>query len=129
VLLGEDNALVAAKLQELLEASFEVVGVTGSGEELEALCERLVPEVIVTDIAMPGEGGLVAARHILAQHPDTRVVLISVIDASPVIGAGFSSGVHGYVVKEDAAEELVPAVEAALQGKEYLSAAGRRALG
>lgn len=105
-----------------------MVGVVGSGEELETAFESLVPQVIVTDVVMPGEGGLTAVRHIRKRYPDTPVVLLSVIDAPPMIRVSLSEGIQGYVVKEDAAEELVAAVAAALHGRRYISAAGRRGL-
>jgi two-component system NarL family response regulator len=128
VLLAEDNSLVADQIRQVLEESYDVVGVVGSGEELETAFEFLSPEVIVTDIMMPGEGGLMAARHILERYPGTPVVLLSVIDSLSMMRAGFLSGVHGYVVKEDAVEELNQAIDAALAGKEYISTAGRRGL-
>jgi two-component system NarL family response regulator len=128
VLLADDNSLVADQIRRVLEESFDVVGVVASGEELERAFESLAPEVVVTDLVMPGEGGLMAVRHIRKRHPDTRVVLLSVIDAPPMIRVTQAEGIHGYVVKEDAAEELVPAVEAALIGRRYVSTAGRRGL-
>jgi DNA-binding NarL/FixJ family response regulator len=121
VLLADDNPLVAAEMRQLLELSFDVVGVVQSGEELETACEALAPEVVVTDIAMPGQGGLTAVRHIQERHPGIRVVLLTVIDAQPMVRLGLSMGVQGYVVKGDAGDELVPAVEAALQGRRYIS--------
>jgi len=128
LLLADDNALVAAQIRTLLEPSFDVVGVVGSGEELETAFESLVPEVVVADIAMPGVGGLVAAERILTRHPGARIVLLSVMDASAIIQRGLSMGVQGFVVKEDAADELVLAVEAALEGRRYVSTAGRRGM-
>ena len=129
VLLADDNPVVAARIQELLEPSFDVVGVVGSGEELEATFEGLGSEaVIVTDIVMPGKGGLAAVRCIRESHPDSRVVLLTLVDAPSIIRLGLSLGVLGFVVKEDAADELVPAIEAALAGRQYISAAGRRSL-
>ncbi len=129
MLLADDNAPVAAQIRALLDEDFEVVGVVRSGEELEAACARLRPAVVVTDVAMPGKGGLAAVRHILARQPGTRVVLVSVLVAAPLVRAGLDAGAQGYVAKEDAADELVPAVEAALAGRTYVSAAGRRAIG
>ena len=105
-----------------------MVGVVGSGEELETAAATLSPEVVVTDIGMPGEGGLVAAQRIQAHHPGTRVVFLSVNDTSSMIRLARSLGVKVYVVKEDAADELVPAVQAALEGREYVSTTGRRNL-
>jgi DNA-binding NarL/FixJ family response regulator len=129
VLLADDNPLVAARIRELLEPSCDVVGVVGSGEELEATFEGLGTQpVIVTDIVMPGKGGLGAVRCIREGHPDTRVVLLTLVDAPAIIRLGLSLGVLGFVVKEDAADELVPAIEAALAGRQYVSAAGRRNL-
>ena len=121
VLLADDNPLVAAEMHQLLEPAFDVVGVVKCGEELEEVCAKLTPEVVVTDIAMPGEGGLAAVRHIQERYPDTRVVLLTVIDAQPMVRLGLSMGVQGYVVKEDAGDELIPAVEAALEGRRYVS--------
>jgi two-component system, NarL family, nitrate/nitrite response regulator NarL len=128
VLLAEDNAMVAEQIRQVLEEAHEVVGVVGTGEELESAFEFLTPEVVVTDIMMPGEGGLAAVRHILERYPGTPVVLLSVIDSISMMRAGFLCGIHGYVVKEDAADELNQAVDAALAGNEYISTAGRRTL-
>lgn len=128
VLLADDNAEFAARIRELLDPSFDVVGVVASGEELERAVDRLTPSVVITDIAMPGEGGLVAARNVRARWPDLPFVLLSVIDAKQMIKLALSSGALGYVVKEDAGEELTLAVEAALAGKTYVSSNGRRSL-
>ena len=129
VLLADDNAVMAAEVRGILDSAFHVVGVVDSGEALEAAFDRLSPHVIVTDIAMPGEGGMVAVRNIKKRHPAARAVLLSVIDAPLMIRLGLASGILGYVVKEDAGEELVPAVTAVLNGLEYLSAAARRSVG
>ncbi|HEY9508008.1 MAG TPA: response regulator transcription factor [Gemmatimonadales bacterium] len=128
VLLADHNASVAGSIRELLEEAFEVVGVVGSSLELESAFERLTPQVVVTDLMMPDESGLVAARHILERRPATRVVFLSVIDAPAMIRASVLEGVHAYVVKEDAADELVPAINAVLDGQTYISTAGRRGL-
>lgn len=125
VLLADDNALVADQIRELLMEAFEVVGVVSSGEELVTAFEALTPQVVVTDIVMPGEGGLVAARRILGRYPGTPIVLLSVLGDPPLIRASLSSGVHGYVVKDDAANELVAAIHAAIEGRSYVSATGR----
>jgi DNA-binding NarL/FixJ family response regulator len=127
VLLADDNALVAAQIRELLAEAFDVVGVVGSGEALETAFDVLAPAAVVTDVVMPGKGGLAAARQILSRHPGTPVVLLSMISEQPVIRASLAAGVFGYVVKDDAALELVPAVHAALAGQSYVSALARPA--
>jgi DNA-binding NarL/FixJ family response regulator len=128
VLLADDNAQFVARIRELLEPAYEVIGVVSSGEELERAVDDLTPAVVITDIAMPGEGGLVATRKIHARKPDLPFILLTVIDAKLMIKLALSSGATGYVVKEDAGEELTQAVEAALAGQTYVSSNGRRSL-
>jgi len=128
VLLADDNAMVAAEMRELLEPSLEVVGMVNSGEALEAAFDLLTPDVVVADITMPGEGGLAAIQHIRERCPETPVVFLTVDNDSPMIRKGFSAGAQGYVVKEDAGEELVRAIQAALEGRLYVSAAALRSL-
>jgi len=128
VLLADDNRMFADRIRELLEPAFDVVGTVTSGEELERVVDSLGPEIVVSDIAMPGEGGLVAARKIRERRPDLPFVLLTVIDAPLMIQLAQRSGALGYVVKEDAGEELVPALHAALEGRSYVSASGRRSL-
>src|SRR5262245_47028712 len=111
--------MFADRIRELLEPSFDVIGTVASGEELEEVVESLVPEIVVSDIAMPGEGGLVAARKIRKRRPNLPFVLLTVIDAPLMIELAQQSGALGYVVKEDAGEELVPALHAALAGRSY----------
>jgi DNA-binding NarL/FixJ family response regulator len=128
LLLAEDNAAVAAQMRLLLESAYEVVGVVSSGEALETAYEVLRPAAVVTDIAMPGEGGLVAVRRLRQHHPEMPVVLLTVSDSPAMIRMGLALGVQGYVVKADAGDELVPAVEAALAGRPYMSAAAARSI-
>jgi two-component system NarL family response regulator len=127
-LLADDNELIATEIRRLIEPSFDVIGVLRSGEELEAAYEKHSPDVVVTDIAMPGEGGLTAAKSILDRHPGARIVLLSMIDSATMIRLGLSVGVLGYVLKEDVGEELLQAIKTALKGKPYLSASARRSL-
>ena len=104
------------------------VDVVASGEDLESAFEALGPEVVVADIVMPGGGGLAAVRNIQHRHPRTPVVFLSVIAAPSMIRMSLTSGGSGYVVKDDAADELVPDIEAARQGRDYVSSTGRREL-
>jgi DNA-binding NarL/FixJ family response regulator len=127
VLLADDNALIAARIRELLEPAYEVVAVVASGEELEAAFEVLGPEVVVADIVMPGKGGLAAVRQIQDRHPGTPVVFLSVIAAPSMIRISLSRGGSAYVVKDDAGDELIPAIEAAREGRQFVSSTGRRA--
>jgi DNA-binding NarL/FixJ family response regulator len=117
VLLADDHAGNAALLRDLLEAAYDVVGEVADGWKLLAEVERLAPDVVVTDISMPGLDGIEASRRILARNPATRVVLVTVHTDPALVERGLAAGALGYVVKRVAGDELVPAVQAALEGK------------
>jgi DNA-binding NarL/FixJ family response regulator len=122
VLLADDHVGVLEDLRALLESEFEVVGTVDNGHALVSAADALSPDVIVTDIAMPGLDGIAAARRILGRSPRARVVFVTVHDDSEIAQRGFSLGALGYVVKGSAGDELIPAIEAALHGKRYISA-------
>jgi DNA-binding NarL/FixJ family response regulator len=84
--------------------------------------------VIVSDIAMPGLSGLAAARVIVAQYPEARIVFVTVQDEGAVIRKALSDGARGYVVKGDAGDELPSAVRMVLAGGQYVSSSARAAL-
>ena len=79
------------------------------------------PDVIVTDIAMPGVDGIEAVTLIRRHNPDARIVFVTVHVESMFVEAGLEAGALGYVLKDTAGDELVPAVRAALGGDQYVS--------
>jgi DNA-binding NarL/FixJ family response regulator len=117
VLLADDHPENAALLRDLLETDFEVVGAVADGRALVCEAERLGPDAIVTDIGMPGLDGIQAARCILGRNTAARIVLVSVNNGVELVERGFTAGALGYVVKQVAGDELVPAVHAALRGE------------
>ncbi len=82
---------------------------------------RLSPDVIVTDIAMPGVDGIEATALICRRNPTARIVLVTVHAELMLVEAGLAAGALGYVLKDTAGDELVPAVRAALRGRQYVS--------
>jgi DNA-binding NarL/FixJ family response regulator len=121
VLLADDHAPVACQLRELLEDEFDVVAVVQDGGALVTAVDSLAPDVIVTDISMPGVDGIAAATTILQKHPDAKVVFLTVHRDAAVVQKGLATGALGYVLKLMAGEELVPAIHAVLQGHRYVS--------
>jgi DNA-binding NarL/FixJ family response regulator len=121
VLLAEDHEAVAQQLRKLLEIECEVVGVVTDGPSLLLAADALSPEVIVSDMTMPGIDGLSAALAILARHPDTRIVFVTVHDEPAIVRKAFLLGALGYVLKADAGDELLLAVRAAWAKRPYLS--------
>jgi DNA-binding NarL/FixJ family response regulator len=121
VLIAEDHESVARQLRSLLEVECDVIDVVNDGHSLVAAVEALTPEVIVSDISMPGLDGLAAARIILERQPDARIVFVTVHDDRALARRALLLGVLGYVLKDDASEQLLPAVHAAQAGRQHLS--------
>jgi DNA-binding NarL/FixJ family response regulator len=121
VLLAEDHAETAERLRKLLRADFEVIEWVEDGRALVAAAERLSPDVIVTDIAMPDLDGIEAARVIRDHDANARIVLVTVHAESMLVEAGLAAGALGYVLKDTAGDDLVTAVHAALRGQRYVS--------
>ena len=95
VLLAEDNADTAERLRKLLGADFDVIALVEDGEALVDAAERLSPDVIVTDIAMPGMDGIEATVMIRRHDPNARIVFVTVHAESMLIEAGLDAGCTG----------------------------------
>ena len=127
VLIAEDHESVARQLRHLLEFECEVIDGVNDGQSLVAAVEASKPEVIVSDINMSGLDGLAAARIILERQPNARIVFVTVQDDKAVVRRALLLGALGYVLKSDAAEELLAAVHAAQAGRQHVSESVRHA--
>jgi DNA-binding NarL/FixJ family response regulator len=121
LLLAEDHPATRALLRTLLQAEFDVLTEVDDGLALVSAAERLSPDVIVTDISMPGLDGIAAAARILRRNPAARIVFVTVHGAPVLAQRGVATGALGYVLKVAAGNELVPAVHAALRGERHIS--------
>jgi len=121
VLLADDHPAVIKDLCALLQPEFDVIATVEDGNALIASAEALSPDVIVTDIRMPGLDGIAAASEILRKNPAARIILVTVHDEEEMVKKGLAVGVLGYVLKLTAGEELIPAIHAALRGKHHVS--------
>ena len=123
VLLVDDHWEVRERLRSLLlqEEDVELVGEAADGAEALELLERLPAEVVVMDLNLPEISGIEIARRILADRPDTKVVIVSLQSDPHYVRESFKTGVMGYLLKDCAFEELVEAVQAVAAGGTYLS--------
>ena len=121
VLLADDHPSVVKDLCAVLQPEFDVIATVENGAALLAAVDALSPDVIVTDITMPGLDGIAAASEILRKNPAARIVFVTVHDEAEMVKKGMAIGVLGYVLKLTAGEDLVPAIHAALRGKDYIS--------
>ncbi|HUM14519.1 MAG TPA: response regulator transcription factor [Candidatus Nitrosotalea sp.] len=121
VLLAEDHTGIAEELRKLLETEFDVVATVPDGYALLRAADDVRPDVIVTDIVMPGLDGIAATVTLCARRPGARVVLVTVHDDPELAERGYAAGALAFVSKHRAGDELLPAVRAALQGELYVS--------
>lgn len=123
LLLAEDHLETAHLLRELLQPEFDVIAHVDNGLALVSTAARLSPDVIVSDISMPGLDGIAAAGAILLNDPAARIVFVTVNGDSFLVQRGLEVGAMGYVLKVEAGEDLIPAVHAALRGERHVSVA------
>ena len=122
VLLADDHRILREALRLALASECDIVGEASDGEQAIAIAAQLRPHVVVMDIGMPGIGGLAAARRIAKDTPSCKVLVLSQFDDEEyVLDALGESGCAGYVLKTDAAAELLNAVRAVHSGRRYLS--------
>lgn len=124
VLIADDHRLFREALRTVMERECDVVGEAASGEEAVELAARIRPDIVLLDVGMPGVGGLNAAHRLAKQAPSSKIVILSQHeDEEYVIEAMVEAGAAGYLVKTDAAAELLSALRAVAAGRSYLSAA------
>jgi DNA-binding NarL/FixJ family response regulator len=123
VLIADDHRLFREALRTVLERECDVVGEAASGEEAVTLAARIRPDILLLDVGMPGVGAPTAACRLAKQAPSCKVVILSQHeDEKYVIEAMVEAGAAGYLVKTDAAAELLSALRAVATGRTYLSA-------
>jgi len=123
VLLADDHKLVRAGIRSLLEkiSSVEIVGEAGDGQEAIRLVEKHEPDLVLTDIAMPGLNGLEVTRHLAKTFPRVRVVILTMYTDDEHVYLALRAGAAGYLLKASAREELELAIRAVARGDTYLS--------
>jgi len=121
VLLADDHAIVAEGLASLLKGEFALVGTVASGAELLEAARRLRPDVIVTDLAMPGMSGLAALRQLKVDGLAAKVVFLTMHADAELAAEALRAGASGFVVKHAAGKELIAAIHTALRGRMYVA--------
>ena len=125
VLLADDHVLFRQGLALLVRehGDWEIVGQAGNGAEAVALAQACRPQIAVLDVEMPGMNGIEAARRIRQVSPETRIVALSMYGDMHYQQRMFEAGASAFVLKNEAIDDLVEAIQAALRGDRFVSPA------
>lgn len=124
VVLADDHPLFRDGVASLLAAwGHEVVGLAGDGEEAVALVERLRPDLVLMDVAMPGLTGLEATRRLAASRPQTAIVMLTASEDEDDLFVAVKNGARGYLLKNLEAGQLRTMIEAVGRGEAAISPA------
>src|SRR5579864_928122 len=123
LLLADDHEIVRRGLRALLETEpgWEVVAEASDGRDAIEKTKQTKPDVAILDISMPSLNGLEAARQILTSGSQTKVLILTVHDSDPLIQQVLEAGARGYLLKSDAARDLVAAVDALRRNKTFFT--------
>lgn len=123
VVLADDHRLVRQGIKRIIEEDrdLKVVGEAGDGLELLEILQKVQPDLVICDIAMPRMRGLEAASRVKSLYPAVKVLILSMHRSKEYMRQAQLAGVDGYVLKEDADTSLKTAIRAIRQGKSYFS--------
>lgn len=126
IILADDHPMMLEGLRKLLDPQFEVVAVAMDGYALLEAAERLRPDLVITDIFMPGMNGLEVTRQLRRALPGIRVLILSMHTEHSWVREAFEAGASGYLTKTSAPQEIELAVREVLKGQLFVSSAVTR---
>ena len=123
VLLVDDHDLVRLGIKKLLSdfPNIQIVGEANSGEKAIEIIEKVKPDVILMDVKMPGMGGLEATKHIVNEHPEIKILVVTVYGDEPYPTRVLQAGASGYMTKGVSVDEMIQAIKTVYAGRRYLS--------
>jgi len=125
IILVDDHTMVREALCVVLEqdSCIQVVGEAGDGETALQMADKLSPDVVVMDVAMPGQSGIETTRRLLSKHPGIKVLALSTYLDRRIVQQMLDVGAVGYIVKSAAGTELKEGIRKVAEGHIYLCSA------
>jgi DNA-binding NarL/FixJ family response regulator len=123
VVLADDHAVMREGLARLLEtnADIKVIGTADNGRNAVGQVLQLKPDVVIMDITMPDMNGIEAARQISERAPGVRIMILTMHSTGEHVFNALEAGVHGYILKESASQDIINAIRAVHAGRRFLS--------
>lgn len=122
IMLVDDHTMVREALRTVLEqdSGMKVVAEVGDGETALRMADELAPDVVVMDVALPGQSGIEITRRLLAIHPEIKVLALSTYLDRRIVQQMLDVGARGYIVKSAAGAELKQGIRSVVEGRSYL---------
>jgi DNA-binding NarL/FixJ family response regulator len=123
ILIADDHEVVRRGLCTLLQTheGWEICGEAKDGREAVEMAKQMKPDVVILDVGMPNLNGLAATRQLAQQNPNQKIIVLTITDSDEVIREALDAGARGFVLKSDAARDLVSAVEALQRGRMFFT--------
>lgn len=123
IVIAEDHTILRAGLRALLASQngLEVIGEAGDGREAIRKVDTLQPDLLLIDLSMPKLNGIDAIREIKSQHPEIKIIVLTVHKSDEYIIAALRAGANGYMLKDASQNELLLAIDYVINGKTFLS--------
>jgi DNA-binding NarL/FixJ family response regulator len=121
VVIADDHTLVLEAFKAMLSDRVDVVVTASDGRELIKIVRETEPDVVVTDISMPGLNGFDASMKLLKYLPDLKLIFLTVSDDPDMVAQAIRSGAKGYLLKSSAVSELLQAIETVAGGETYIT--------
>ena len=124
ILIADDHDIIREGIKNILrkQPDYEIVGEAQDGEEALKKVGELKPDILLLDITMPKKSGLEILDQVYRLSRQTKIIIISVHKADAYVMRALKAGVRGYLNKENAADDLLPALRKVIAGQVYLSA-------
>jgi DNA-binding NarL/FixJ family response regulator len=123
ILIADDHTILRAGIRALLDKQpeFQVIGEVDNGKDAIQSAGQLEPDLIISDLSMPGTNGTEAIQRIKSRYPEIKILVLTVHKSEEYVHAALKAGASGYLLKDDTSEELISACNNLLAGKTHLS--------
>lgn len=123
ILIADDHGIVREGLKSLIDkqASMEVIAEAEDGLAAVHLTNKLSPDIVIMDVSMPNLNGIEAAREILRNKPNTKIIILSMYTDKHIVKESLEAGALGYILKSNLLDELLKAIKTVQANERYLS--------
>jgi DNA-binding NarL/FixJ family response regulator len=129
IVLADDHQDLLHEIRALLTRDFEILDAVSDGIALIAAVRRCKPDLVISDIQMPGLNGIESCRSIIQERLCSAAILLTMHNDAQLLRDALAAGIRGYVLKVEAGEELIPAANTVLSGSTYFSRTVRKSVG